>query len=252
MKHKKNISKNELYMVYGLNGCISILNSSLCSINEFIVSRSFTEQKQDLISSIRKEKTIITILPDIEFNKKFHMHRAQGIIVYFNYPLKDYLPPSEEKVDECYLILDSIKDPQNLGQIIRTSECSGINGIIFPERRSVGVTNAVLQVSQGAFCNLNLIRAKNIKYLINELKEDGFWIIGIENSIEAKSWYELDMKGKIAFVLGSEGEGIRPIIKKYCDFFGTIPMHGKSNSLNVSATASAILFERNRQLATKN
>ena len=93
--------------------------------------------------------------------------------------------------------------------------------------------------------------AKNIKYLINQLKKDGFWIVGIENSIDAKDWYDVDMKGKVAFVFGSEGDGIRPIIKKYCDFFGTIPMHGKSNSLNVSASVSAVLFERNRQIAIK-
>ena len=251
MKHKKKINKNESYIVYGLNGCLSILNSSSCKINKFIISENFLEKKTDMVSSIRKIDKELTILSNINFNKKFENLRTQGIVVYFNYSLQYYEPNINNKLNQCYLILDSIKDPQNLGQIIRTAECAGIDGIIFPERRSVGITNTVLQVSQGAFCNLNLIKAKNIKYLINELKEDGFWIVGVENSIDAKDWYEVDMTGKIAFVLGSEGEGIRPLIQKYCDFFGTIPMNGKLNSLNVSATASAILFERNRQLSVK-
>ena len=251
MKHKKNITKNECYVVYGLNGSISILDSSSCSIKELIISQNFLEQKKDMISSIRRADKMVIVLPNDEFNKKYHDHRTQGIVIYFNYLLKDYVPKIEKADDQCYIILDSIKDPQNFGQIIRTSECSGINGIIFPERRSVGITNTVLQVSQGGFSNLDLIMAKNIKYLINELKDDGFWIVGIENSIDAKDWYDVDMKGKIAFVFGSEGDGLRPIIKKYCDFFGTIPMHGKSNSLNVSATVSAVLFERNRQIAIK-
>ena len=251
MKHKKNITKNESYMVYGLNGSISILDSPLCNIKELIISQKFLEQKKDLLSSIQRTNKKVRVLSNDEFNKKYHDYRTQGIIVYFDYLLRDHLPEIQKANNQCYILLDSIKDPQNLGQIIRTSECSGINGVIFPERRSAGITNAVLQVSQGGFCNLDLIMAKNIKYLINELKKDGFWIVGIENSIDAKDWYNVDMKGKIAFVFGSEGDGIRPIIKKYCDFFATIPMHGKSNSLNVSATVSAVLFERNRQIAIK-
>ncbi len=250
MKHKKN--KDKLYMVYGLNGSLAILKSSACKNIKFILSKTFSDTRNNLVASIRKSGSIVEILSDVNFNSEFDGFRTQGIVVYFNYILQDYIPGYNEKTNQCYLILDSIKDPQNFGQIIRTSECAGIDGIIFPERRSVGVTNTVLQVSQGGFCNLNLIEAKNIKYLINELKEDGFWVVGIENSIDAKDWHQVDMKGKIAFVLGSEGEGIRPLIKKYCDFFGTIPMKGESNSLNVSATASAILFERNRQISIED
>ena len=76
----------------------------------------------------------------------------------------------------------------------------------------------------------------------------GYWIVGVENSIDSKLWYEFDLNGKIGFVFGSEGEGIRPVVKKYCDELITIPMNGKINSLNISATVSAVVFERNRQL----
>ena len=120
-----------------------------------------------------------------------------------------------------------------------------------PERRSVKVSNSVFQVSQGAFCNLDIIVSKNIKYSINTLKDNGFWVIGLENSIESTLWYKTDLADKVGFVFGSEGEGIRPLIKKYCDILSTIPMKGKINSLNVSASVSAILFERNRQLLEK-
>ena len=83
---------------------------------------------------------------------------------------------------------------------------------------------------------------------INFLKNEGFWIVGIENSIKSKKWFEIDYKGKIAIVIGSEGKGIRQLVKKNCDFLATIPMKGNLNSLNVSAALSAILFERERQL----
>ncbi len=146
-------------------------------------------------------------------------------------------------------MLDQINDPQNLGQIIRTSECAGINGIILPKNNSVKITNTVLQVSQEAFVSTNIYMQTNLKSTIDYLKSKGFWIVGIENGVDAKQWYELDYSGKIVFILGSEGKGIRELIKKNCDFLATIKMNGKIESLNVSAATSIILFERQRQLS---
>ena len=109
-------------------------------------------------------------------------------MLFFDYTVLSHVPDSINHNDnECHVILDSIKDPQNLGQIIRTSECAGIDGIILPERRSVSITSSVLQVSQGSFCNINIIKSKNIKYTIKELKQNGYWIVGIENSIDSNA-----------------------------------------------------------------
>ena len=138
--------------------------------------------------------------------------------------------------------------PQNLGQILRTCECAGINGVILPRHNSVHITNSVIQVSQGAIFHLNVFIETNLNNTIKYLKSNDFWIIGIENSIDSNNWNEMDYKGKIAIVIGSEGKGIRPLIQKACDFLATIPMQGKINSLNVSAALSAVVFERQRQL----
>ena len=248
MKHNKN--KKKLYKVHGVNGCSSILKSNSCSIDKIILSDDFGVNKiinrEKLFSSYRGK---IQTLSGINFKNKYDAYRAQGIIIYFSYNIHTDFPDTQDDgLNECYLILDSIKDPQNLGQILRTAECAGIKGVVIPERRSVPITDTVLQVSQGAFCNLSIITSKNIKYSINDLKRDGYWVIGIENSIDSKNWYDIDMEGKIAFVFGSEGEGIRPVVRKYCDHMATIPMLGEINSLNISATVSAILFERNRQI----
>ena len=102
-----------------------------------------------------------------------------------------------------------------------------------------------MQVSQGAFVNTNIYVQTNLKSTIDYLKSKGFWIVGVENGLDAKQWYELDYTGKIVFILGSEGKGIR----KNCDFLATIKMNGKIDSLNVSAATSVILFERQRQLS---
>ena len=139
-------------------------------------------------------------------------------------------------------------DPQNLGQIIRTCECAGVDGIILPRHGSVHITDTVLQVSQGAFFHLDVFIVPNLNNTISYLKDNDFWIIGIENSIDSQNWCDIDYNGKVGIVFGSEGSGIRRLVKKSCDFLATIPMSGKINSLNISAAVSAVLFERNRQL----
>ena len=254
MKNKNKLNRFEEYTVYGLNGVKSLLESDRCSINKIILSDIFDLNNFSYKNLLNKKYgNKLLILNKNEFQNKYGNLRTQGIVITFSYKLSSDFPIDIEKINNgCYVILDSIKDPQNLGQIIRTSECAGTNGIILPERRSAKITSSVLQVSQGAFCNLDIIISKNIKYSINELKDMGYWIVGLENSIESKLWYEFDLKGKIGFVFGSEGDGIRPVIQKYCDELITIPMNGKINSLNISATVSAMLFERNRQLLKNN
>ena len=150
--------------------------------------------------------------------------------------------------DFSLLILDNIEDPQNFGQIIRTAECSGMDGIIIPEYNSVDLTNTAIQISQGAFAHIPIYKCVNINNLINNLKKQGFWIIGFENSINAKKWYDLDYKQKTALIFGSEGRGIRKKVMEKCDFLATIPMKGNISSLNVSASVSAVVFERLRQI----
>ena len=240
------------FCVYGYNGVRSVLNSNSCEVTRIVITEKLKNSRANINDVLNKFKNKLTVLRNDDFKNQYSQSRSQGVVVFFKYYIKRDLPmESSDESNQCYVILDSIKDPQNLGQILRTCECAGVKGIVLPERRSAPVTDSVLQVSQGAFCNLDIIQAKNIKYTINDLKRDGFWIIGVENSIDAKSWFNIDMQGKVAFVFGSEGEGIRNLITKYCDHMATIPMLGQINSLNISATVSAILFERNRQVLKK-
>ena len=136
-----------------------------------------------------------------------------------------------------------------MGQIIRTAECSGIDGLIIPDRGNAQITNSVLQVSQGAFASLPIYSCGNVQQTLKKLKDEGFWIIGVENDSNGKIWHEIDYSGKIVIVFGSEGKGIRQLVKYNCDYIATIPMQGKINSINVSAAVSAILFERQRQIS---
>jgi len=201
---------------------------------------------------ISDRKKYVKYLNKNEFLAKFNFKHSQGIVIQFSAEIfKDFNSLEFKNDNMCYIIIDQINDPQNLGQIIRTCECAGIDGIILPKHGSVHITNTVLQVSQGAFENIDLFMVTNIKNTIEELKSNDFWVIGMENSINSQEWYKMDYKKKVAIVFGSESKGIRKLVKESCDFLSTISMKGKINSLNVSASISAIVFERQRQLDLK-
>ena len=143
---------------------------------------------------------------------------------------------------------DQFEDPHNPGQIIRTAECAGIDGIIISKNNGCGISNAVIQVSQGAFFNIPVYQVSNIDQCLRVLKKEDFWVVALENDTGNKSWYEIDYRKKIIIMLGSEGNGIKKINLKNSDFIASIPMQGHINSLNVSAATSVVLFERLRQL----
>ncbi|MCD6153212.1 MAG: 23S rRNA (guanosine(2251)-2'-O)-methyltransferase RlmB [Syntrophobacterales bacterium] len=145
------------------------------------------------------------------------------------------------------LILDGIEDPQNLGSIIRTAYCFGVNGIIIPENRSASVTPAVIKVSAGAAQHILIARVVNISRTIDYLKEKGFWIYGADVSSD-QNFSSLDYRGQVGLVMGSEGRGIRSLVKKKCDRLVSITMSGEIDSLNVSVATGIILYEiwRNR------
>ena len=248
---KKNINKYNYKTIYGLNNSINLLKRyNEYKIESIIINKESSILKdKELYFFLAKTKLKINYLSKDDFNKKWNYKHTQGIVINFNGKLsKNIVEISTFSANSCFVIVDQINDPQNLGQIIRTSECAGIDGIILPKHGSVHITNSVLQVSQGAFFNTNIFIETNLSNTIKYLKSKGFWIFGVENSIKADNWYSMDYKGKSVIIIGSEGKGIRSLIKKSCDFLATIPMKGKINSLNVSAALSAVLFERQRQL----
>ncbi len=248
MNNKKT---NKHFSIFGINNSINVLLSKKIRIlSIFFLKDGLALKNIDIKKNIKNFKDKAIILDKYEFNKKFPSIRSQGIIINFEFKLNYSLPHFSGK-NTCLLLPERIEDPQNLGQIIRTSECAGIDGLLVSENKTVGITNAVLQVSQGAFLNMPIYMIGNISQTLETFKKEGFWVIGVENSVEASHWCDIDLSGKIILIFGSEGKGIRQSTLKKCDFITTIPMLGNINSLNISASVSAILFERNRQLLKK-
>ena len=150
--------------------------------------------------------------------------------------------------DRCYVVLDQVQDPHNLGQILRICAGGDVDGVVITDRNSVSMTSAVAQVSQGGFSKVPLYSVTNINKAITHFKNNEFWITSFENNIEAKNWYSIDLKGKSVLIFGGEGSGISKQVLKNSDFMATIPMSYGMNSLNVATAVSAIVFERLRQV----
>ena len=241
--------------IYGINNSLSILESNKYSIDSIkIMNNSSAFNNSNLKIILNDFNNCIEYLDKKNFISQYSYKHSQGIVIFFSGNLlSDFnsIDLNRNKENVCYVIIDQINDPQNLGQIIRTCECAGVDGIILPKHGSVHITNTVLQVSQGAFTNVNIYMVTNITSTMEILKDNGFWIVGMENSINASKWYNIDYRKKVGIVFGSESKGIRKLIKKTCDFLATIPMKGTINSLNVSASISSILFERLRQIDIK-
>ena len=144
------------------------------------------------------------------------------------------------------VIAEGLKDPHNLGSIIRTANAAGVHGVIIPKNRSVGLSETVAKVSAGAVEYTKVARVTNISSVIETLKENGLWIVG--TALEGSTThYKCDLKGALAIVIGSEGEGLSRIVRERCDFLVKIPMLGKIESLNASVAAGVLIYEAVRQ-----
>lgn len=144
------------------------------------------------------------------------------------------------------LVLDGIEDPHNLGAILRTAEGAGVDGVVLPERRAVGVTATVVKASAGASEHLPIAKVTNIGRAIEELKSRNIWTVGLDER-GSKTYDEIDYKMDCALVLGAEGHGLHEQIRKKCDFLVSIPMLGKVASLNVSVAGGVVMYEVARQ-----
>ncbi|MDI7260013.1 MAG: 23S rRNA (guanosine(2251)-2'-O)-methyltransferase RlmB [Thermodesulfobacteriota bacterium] len=154
--------------------------------------------------------------------------------------------PKKEGTQALILILDGIQDPQNFGSLIRTALGCGVHGMIIPKDRAVGITPIVTKASAGATVHMPIARVVNIAVTIDRLKKEGVWVYGASG--ESKELiYDLDLNIDLAIVIGAEGRGIRPLVKKKCDRLFSIPMKGPITSFNASVSGGMILYEAMRQ-----
>lgn len=251
-KRKEQKDENEYDdIIEGRNSVIELLNSNR-DINKIFVQNGERHGSINKIIAMAKENKVV--VTEVEKSKLDFMSKTknhQGVIAVvppFNYcEVEDIIDFAREKQEDVFmLILDGIEDPHNLGSIIRTAETAGVHGIVIPKRRSVTVNSTVSKVSAGAVEHMKIARVNNITDTIRKLKEEGLWIIGTDG--DAKTlYYNQDLKGDIAIVIGSEGFGMSRLVKENIDIAVKIPMKGKITSLNASVSAGIIMYEAVKQ-----
>lgn len=146
-----------------------------------------------------------------------------------------------------FLVLDGVQDPHNLGACLRTADGAGVDAVIAPRNRAVGMTETVSRISCGAAENVPFIQVTNIVRTLKELQKNGVWIVGTADGTESSSLYDVDFKGPMALVMGAEGAGLRRLTQETCDLVVQIPMQGKVDCLNVSVATGVCLYEALRQ-----
>ena len=158
--------------------------------------------------------------------------------------LQDLLDSSDAPL---FLVLDGVQDPHNLGACLRTADGAGVDAVIAPRNRAVGMTETVSRISCGAAENVPFIQVTNIVRTLKELQKNGVWTVGTADGAESSSLYDVDFKGPMALVMGAEGAGLRRLTQETCDLVVQIPMQGKVDCLNVSVATGVCLYEALRQ-----
>ncbi|MGB4138571.1 MAG: 23S rRNA (guanosine(2251)-2'-O)-methyltransferase RlmB [Saccharofermentanales bacterium] len=245
----------ELCQLEGRNPIAEALTAGR-SINKVYTLQSARQARSDtalarLVADCKERGAVILYVGRSTLDAMATSGAHQGIIAevapYEYGDLTDILAQCERHGRDPFLILlDHIQDAHNLGSILRIADGAGVDAVIIPQRRSVPLNAAVAKASAGAIEHVPLCRVVNLSRTILDLKRQGFWIYG--TAADGETPYDkADYFGKIALVIGSEGEGISKKLLEHCDFLLTIPLHGKINSLNAAVASGIIAFEATRQ-----
>jgi len=248
MKKMQNSKEQEQQLIImGKNPVMEALSSER-SINKIYLAEGMQKgSSQKIVALAKEKKVIVQFVPKSKIDQMAGSSNHQGVVAsisaYDYYDIHELLQKIEQKETAPFLlILDELEDPHNLGSIMRTADVTGVDGIIIPKRRSVGLTSTVAKTSAGAIEYVPVARVTNLAQTIDLLKEKGYWIVGTDAS--GKQFYhQVDYQIPIAIVIGSEGKGMGKLIKDKCDFVVKLPMKGHVNSLNASVAASLLMYE---------
>jgi 23S rRNA (guanosine2251-2'-O)-methyltransferase len=237
-------------IIYGLNAVREALRGKRQASELFLAGQPDDRRLAKLVELARERGVPIRQRQKHDLTRLCASDHHQGVALrvepfpYAN--LDDILAAAADDADAVLLVLDSIQDPANLGALVRSAACAGVRGVIITRDRSTGVTPAVERVSAGAVETVPIAQVTNLVHSLEQLKERGFWIFGLTQDAPG-SLFAQSLTGKVALVVGNEGEGVRPLVKKSCDLLLSIPLRGGVSSLNAAAAGAVALFETVRQ-----
>jgi 23S rRNA (guanosine2251-2'-O)-methyltransferase len=238
-------------LLYGRHPVLSALESDRRLNRIWITPRlRYDPRFHSLIIRAKENGTIIDEVEPKRLDQITEQANHQGVaaqIAPYDYvDLVDLIQQAKTVTDPVIVAADGISDPHNLGAIIRTAEAVGAQGLVIPQRRATGITSTVMKVAAGALENFPVARVVNLHRALEELKAAGFWIYGTASEA-SEPLHEVSFSGPIVLVIGSEGEGLSILTQRSCDFLVSIPLQGKTPSLNASVAAGMALYEIYRQ-----
>lgn len=242
--------------IYGINPVHEALKASKRRCHKVVVEEGKIHARIRAIMDLARSQDVrVEILSRQIFQQKYQACPHQGVIAYFSEKEAISLPgliklAYQSDPQPTLVLLDEIQDPQNMGAIIRSAEVLGVQGIIIPKHRSAPLNETVAKCSAGAMETMPVAWVTNLAQAIEELKQAKFWIVGVDMDGE-KNCHSFDFNMATALVIGGEEKGIRPGLRKICDFTVSIPMKGKIGSLNASAASAVVFYEVLRQKSVR-
>lgn len=241
---------DDRFVIVGKNPVMEALRSEQQMDKLLILKDNKDHVLGDLAEKARRRGIVVQSVEKIKLEGLADGQPHQGVAAMmapFPYSsMEDALAKADAKGEEpLVVILDHLTDPHNLGAIIRSANLCGVHGVIIPKRRSASLTAVSVKASSGAVAHTPIVKVGNLTQCIDELKAKGFWIMAAD--MDGAPYYKNDFKGKLAIIIGNEGKGISPNVKKQCDYSVSIPLYGDIDSFNASAAAAIILSEAARQ-----
>ncbi|MDO4287697.1 MAG: 23S rRNA (guanosine(2251)-2'-O)-methyltransferase RlmB [Eubacterium sp.] len=240
----------DAFVIVGKNPVLEALRSDQEVDKVLILKDNKDHVLKDVADKARKQGIVVQSVDKAKLEGLSEGQPHQGVAALmapFPYKtIEDVLALAASKgEDPLVVILDHITDPHNLGAIIRSANLCGAHGVIIPKRRSASLTAASVKASSGAAAYTPIVKVGNLGQCIDGLKAQGFWIMAAD--MDGAPYYKNDFKGKLGIIIGSEGKGLSPALKKQCDFTTSIPLYGDIDSFNASAAAAVLLCEAARQ-----
>jgi 23S rRNA (guanosine2251-2'-O)-methyltransferase len=241
-------------VIYGRQPVRETLRAGRRQVYKLIVARGIrsTGIVDQIVSLARAAGTPVQDVDRQELDKLGGEANHQGLAAEVSgYPYADLaslLQAAREAGEAPFLLLlDHLKDPQNLGSLLRSAEAAGVHGVVLPHRRAAGVTPAAVRASAGAAEHLRVAQVTNLVRAMASLKEQSVWLAGLEALPQAQLYTQADLTGSLGLVIGSEGGGLARLVRERCDFLIRLPMYGQVESLNASVAGAVALYEARRQ-----
>jgi len=241
-------------IIYGRNPVIEALTADI-PIDKIFLQDGITSAGK--VTTLSREKNVLfQFVPKRKLDELTENGAHQGVVAFAAarkyVEVDDILALARERGEPPFIVIaENLTDPHNLGSVIRSANAAGAHGVIIPKNRSAALSATVAKTSAGAVMHTNVAKVSNIAQTIERLKKEGVWIVGTDLSA-TQTPYELDLKGPLAMVIGSEDKGISRLVRENCDFLAKIPMLGEVQSLNAGAACAVLLFEAIRQRTEGN